>query len=96
MTESPLTLFGEGIRNLRFVGLKVEVSHEPNLGCNLRVKRLDEEMTPMEMMENIDKALSTTADMTEFWKPVLLNYTNRKAKRTDLNQLTTRLLSMKN
>lgn len=95
MTESPLTLFGEGIRNLRLAGLKVEISHQPNLCCNLQVVKTSEEMTPMEMMERIDFALGTNADMTEFWKPVLLNYTNRKAKNTDLNQLTTRLLTMK-
>ena len=95
MTESPLTLFGQGIRNLRLVGLKVEVSEEPNLCCNLQVVKTNGEMTPMEMMERIDMALGSNAEMIEFWKPVLLNYTNRKAKKTDLNALTTRLLSMK-
>ncbi len=96
MTESPLTLFGEGIRNLRLVGMKVEVSHEPNLCCNLQVVNTDGEMTPMEMMEKIDFSLGATAEMSKFWEPILCNYTNRKAKKTDLNQLTTRLLSMKN
>ena len=102
MYKSPLelitnrTLLQQGIHNLYLAGLTVEITDTPNLSCNLQIVKTEKQMTALEMLERIDLALTPTAEMTEFWKPVILFYSKRKAKKTDLNELTTRLLKMGN
>ena len=92
--ESFISLFKDGIKRLSDVGIEVKVSSEPNLGCNLQLVSYTGDLSAIELYTKMEKVLSVRNELQEFWKPVLLDYTPAKQKKTDLFALTDRLLKM--
>ena len=89
-------LFSLGVRQLKAVGLTVELKKKGNLGCNLQVEDPTQKLSVLETWQRVELALNSKVvpELSSFWAPVLRCFNDRKASRSELGAFTARLLKV--